>query len=182
MVDNNSVDKTVLVARQYLSKKKIFNLKNYQKFLNPRGEQLNLGVKKAKTSLIFFPDADMRFSLALINEAIFKLNDLEFDALYVPEKILGKNIFHKVRNFERSFYNQTPIDAVRFVKKKIFKKIGGFDSRRIMFGADDWDFTLRLKIANYKLGITKNFLIHDESNLNLMQYINKKTKYFNCFS
>ena len=59
------------------------------------------------------------------------------DALYIPERIVGDGFWIKVRDFERSFYVGTVIDAVRFIRKDLFEKIGGFDETLI--GPEDWD-------------------------------------------
>lgn len=175
VVDNNSKDNTKKIAKKYTNK--VFNLKK-NKVRNFRGAQLNFGVSKAKGGIIFFPDADMSFSKDLIKEAVKKM--LTFEALFVPEIIVGKGFFGKVRDFERSFYNQTSIDAVRFVKKELFKSVGGFDES-ICFGPDDWDFTKKVKKETNKINITDSVLFHNEKGLDIKSYLNKKSDYLNTF-
>jgi CheY-like chemotaxis protein len=63
----------------------------------------------------------MTFHADLIKEAVELLH--ENDALFVPEKICGTGLFGKIREFERSFYNGTSIDGVRFVTKEAFSEI-----------------------------------------------------------
>ena len=87
----------------------------------------------------------MSFQKNLISEAVSLLVNQKFKALYIPETIRGKGFLGQVRNFERSFYNQTPIDALRLVNKDLFLKVKGFDEKKIAFGPDDWDFT-KMKI------------------------------------
>jgi len=180
VVDNLSNDNTKKIAMKYT--KNVYDIKeniDLSKIKNFRGAQLNFGVEKAAGQIIFFPDADMTFSKELVKEAVRKLD--EFDALYVPETICGNGFLGKVRNFERSFYNETPIDGVRFVHKKVFFAVGGFDVKNIVFGPDDWDFTKTLKLNNYKLGITNNMLFHHEGALTVWAYLSKKGKYINTF-
>lgn len=180
-VDNGSTDRTIEILKNQKAKfyelQKETNLKGVKNF---RGAQVNFGVKKSKGEIIFFPDADMSFHPALFSEAA-KLLSKSFDALYVPEIVIGRGYFGKIRNFERSFYNQTCIDAARFVKKDLFKKIGGFDVKNIVFAPDDWDLTKMFKKAEFTIGITKNTLYHHEEWLTLRVYLSKKDKYLNTF-
>ena len=180
VVDNNSIDKTREIAQRYTSK--VFNLAkevDLDEVKNFRGAQLNFGVDRTSGEIIFFPDADMTFDKDLIADAVGKLN--EVDALFIPEVICGKGFFGKVRNFERSFYDGTCIDAVRVVKKRVFTKVGGFDIRNIMFGPDDWDFTKTLKKNDFKLEIAEKPLFHHEEWMTWKIYLEKKKKYINTF-
>jgi len=176
VVDNNSTDKTKDIAKRYT--KLVFNLQDeisLKNIKNFRGAQLNFGVKKSKGEIIFFPDADMTFDKELIKDCVDKLN--EVDALFIPEAVCGKGFFGKVRNFERSFYNENCIDGVRVIKKNCFMKVGGYDIKNIVFGFDDWDFTKTLKKNNMKIEISEKKLYHHEELLNLKVYLEKKKKY-----
>lgn len=179
VVDNNSSDKTFEIAKRLtsnvfrLNKNVLKNVKNF------RGTQVNFGVSKSKGGIIFFPDADMTFDRDLISDAVKKLE--VFDALFIPEFVMGKGLFGKIRNFERSFYNGTCIDGVRFVKKSVFDSVGGFDVKNIVFGPDDWDLTKTLK-NKFRLGITSKRLFHHEEWLDLKTYLQKKKKYADTFS
>ncbi len=180
LVDNNSSDSTIEIAKKYISNiytlTKVTDISQVKNF---RGAQVNAGVEKAKGDIIFFPDADMTFHPKLFAEAAELLQNN--DALFVPETVCGKGLFGKIRNFERSFYNNTCIDGVRFVKKQVFTDIGGYDTKNIMFGPDDWDITKTLKSKGYKLGITEHTLYHHEEWLTLYKYVSKKGKYVKTF-
>ncbi|MGB9911211.1 MAG: glycosyltransferase [Microgenomates group bacterium] len=180
VVDNNSEDKTKEVAKKYTLK--VYNYPSEsdvkkKKIINFRGAQLNFGVKKSRGEIIFFPDADMTFDKKLIEEIVELIREKKFDALFIPERVIGRGIFGKIRDFERSFYNQTCIDAVRAIKKSIFLKVGGFDEKNIAFGFDDWDFNKKIKSLEAKITITKNKIYHHEENLTLKKYLSKKRKY-----
>lgn len=178
VVDNNSTDKTKKIAKRYT--KKVYNdpeLDKARNIKNFRGAQLNFGVKKSRGQIIFFPDADMTFDKKLIEEAVRLVLDGKLDALYIPEIVVGKGLFGKIRNFERSFYNGTCIDAVRIVRKNLFLKVGGFDEKNIGFGFDDWDFNKKVKRITGKIAITKSKIYHHEENLTIDKYLNKKRKY-----
>lgn len=180
VVDNNSSDKTKEIAGKLVDK--IYDISkevNLSKIKNFRGAQVNFGVSKCKGEIIFFPDADMTFSNDLCENAVSLL--FEYDALFIPEHICGNGYFGKIRRFEREFYNTTVIDGIRFVKKSIFNKIGGFDVYNIVFGPDDWDITKSLKRINAKFAITTSMLFHHEEWLTLKKYVEKKQKYINTF-
>lgn len=182
VVDNNSTDKT-----QEIAKKKVEKILNLPEIIslngisNYRGAQLNIGVKMCKGDIVFFPDADMTFDKNLLYEANDLIQMKQMDALYIPEIVIGKGLFGKIRNFERSFYNMTCIDALRVIRKKTFLQIGGFDSANIKFGPDDWDFTKKVKQSTNKITITSANIYHHEVDLDLLKYIVKKNNYVHTF-
>lgn len=169
VVDNFSLDKTVEIAKRFTDK---VYAKGPQ-----RATQLNCGVQKANGKYVFYPDADMILSENVIAECVDKCENQNYDALYVPEKIYGHGFWIAVRDFERSFYDGTCIDAVRFVKKNKFLEIGGFDED-ISFGSDDWDFNRRIKEIS-KVGVIKAHLYHNEGEFNITWYLRKKGHYSN---
>ena len=180
VVDNNSTDKTKEIARKYT--KKVYNYPNSPGDIkNFRGAQVNFGVKKSSGKIIFFPDADMTFDKDLLKEGVELLAGGKLDALYVPEEIIGRGFFGKIRNFERSFCSETCLDALRLVKKKLYLAVGGFDEKNIMFGPDDWDFTKTIRKVTDKISITKSKIYHHEENLTVKTYLRKKKKYAKTF-
>lgn len=178
LVDCNSSDKTRILAKKFTDK--VYNLPDVaclEKVKNFRGAQINYGVRKSGGNIIFFPDSDMTFENDLLEEAAKLVTINKFDALFVPEIVLGKGLFGEIRNFERSFYNGTCIDGIRIVKKTLFTKINGFDEKNIQFGLDDWDFTKRAKKMTNKISISTKKLYHHEELLDLRRYLDKKSKY-----
>lgn len=187
LVDFGSTDKTVQLARRFSSRFDSFKIyllndqcSDYLKIKNYRGAQINLGVEKSKGEIIFFPDIDMTFERGLLLEISKKMT--RFDALFIPEDIVGSGFLGKIRKFERSFYNQTLVDAIRVIKKSIFIKAGGYDEKNIVFGADDWDFTKSVKGITSKISTTQKHIYHHEEALDLKSFLNKKRKYVRCFN
>lgn len=172
VVDNYSPDKTIELAKRYTDK---VYIKGPQ-----RAAQLNFGVQNAKGAYVLYPDADMILSENIIAECIEKCENQDYDALYIPEEIIGDGFWIGVRAFERSFYNGTCIDAVRFIRKDKFLQIGGFDED-IDFGSDDWDFNRRATEA-CKVGMINAALCHNEGKFNLKRYMRKKGHYSKTFS
>jgi len=167
VVDNYSSDKTVMIAKKNADK--VF-IKGHK-----RASQLNFGVERSKGKYVLYPDADMILSEFVIEECINKCENNSYVALYIPEIVIGKGFFIKVRRFERSFYNTTCIDGVRFVRRDRFLEVGGFDED-IEFGADDWDFN-RMITKSGKVDIIKSPIFHYEGELNLKRYLFKKGEY-----
>ena len=170
VVDNNSTDNTVSIARGYTDK--VFNQ-------GPeRSAQRNFGIKSASGKYILYLDADMVLSKGVIKECVDKCENKECIALYIPERIIGNGFWIKVRDFERSFYNTTCIDAVRFVRKDKVLEIGGFDAS--LNGPEDWDFDRRIRQIG-TVDVIKSCLFHNESDFNIKNYITKKMYYVKSF-
>jgi len=162
VVDNSSIDKTKEIAQKYT--KKIYNQ-------GPeRSAQRNYGAQRAGGEWLLFLDADMILSPALIEKSIKKAQKENLVACYIPELILGASFFCQARRLERSFYDGTPIDAVRLIKTAVFKKVGGFDLS--LTGPEDWDLDKRIRQeGRVDLTSTYNFnQIHQQ--LNRLSYDN----------
>jgi len=171
VVDNFSEDQTIKIAKQ-------FGAKVYQ--LGPeRSAQRNYGVEQAQGKYILYLDADMRLSTKVIENCVKRCKeDTKITGVYIPEIIIGTGFWIKVRRFERSFYDGTVIDAVRFVPKDSFQKVAGFDLR--FTGPEDWDFDKKIRQLG-KTIVADAHLLHDEGNFNLQHYLNKKRYYSKGF-
>ena len=171
VVDNYSEDKTAEFAQEYGAK--VFQL-------GPeRSTQRNYGVKQAQGKYILYLDADMRLSQKVIEECVNCCEaDTGVSGIYIPEIIVGEGFWIKVRRFERSFYDGTVIDAVRFVLRATFQKVGGFDIH--FTGPEDWDFDKKIRGLG-KTVIVDAYLEHDEGDFNLQHYLSKKIYYSKGF-
>ena len=172
IVDNYSTDKTQNIIKNYP------DIKLYQKGPE-RGHQRAYGIGKCKGKLVFWPDADHILSDFLLTEISEKGRDDNYSScMFIPERIIENNFFNKVRNYERMFYDATPIDCPRVIPLHIFKKILDLQKKTIIFdsGADDWDiYNYCEKLSNFV--ITKNIIKHNETELKIINYLNKKIKY-----
>ena len=167
VVDNYSEDKTSEIAQEY-------GAKVFQKGPE-RSAQRNYGVEKAQGRYILYLDADMRLSPKVIEECVdYCEADNQICGIYIPELIVGKGFWIKVRRFERSFYDGTVIDAVRFVPKTAFKHVKGFDLK--FTGPEDWDFDKKIRRMGKTIVADAN-LEHDEGDFNLHYYLGKKNYY-----
>ena len=170
LVDNNSTDNTKSIASRYNCR--IFT------YGPERSAQRNFAAKKAYGEYILLLDADMTLTPDLISKCVHKCRQDGLIALYIPEKIIGAGIWIKFRDFERSFYNATVIDCVRFVLKNKFLEIGGFDEK--LTGPEDWDFDRRIKDMG-KVGIIDSPIYHNEGKFDIVKYIRKKRYYGKSF-
>ena len=171
VVDNNSTDKTVEIVKSSC------HIQLYN-FGPERSAQRNFGIKQANGKYILYLDADMILSENVVSECVEKCEKEGYVALYIPEKIIGKGFWIKARDFERSFYNATCIDCVRFVRRDKFMEIGGFDET--LTGPEDWDFDRRIKEVG-EVDIVNAPIYHNEGEFDLRKYINKKSYYAKTF-
>jgi len=170
VVDNGSTDRTKEIALRYTSL--VYNA-------GPeRSAQRNFGAEKAQGEFLLFLDADMILSRNVIAEAVDFCEKEGGAAVYIPEKVVGEGFWIAVRNFERSFYDATVIDCVRFVKKTAFNTAGGFDIS--LTGPEDWDFDRKIR-AKVATGIISAPLFHNEGVFNLSTYLRKKAYYAGNF-
>ena len=171
VVDNNSDDRTKEIALKYTDK--IFG-KGPE-----RSAQRNFGVEKSGGKYVMYLDADMILSKNVIKDCVRYIEEnREIVALYISEIVMGKKYWSKVRRFERSFYDATIIDCVRFIKKDIFQGVGGFDES--FTGPEDWDFDKKIRKVG-KVALIKTPIYHNESEFELGKYLHKKAYYARQF-
>lgn len=196
LVDNGSTDSTKALA------------KKYTRFVFDKGPersaQRNFGmIDKSHGRYVMFIDCDMILSPDLVKDCVKEMEKDKYVALHIPEIVLGRNFWSRVRRFERTFYDGTVIDGARFFRKDIFGKVGGFDES--MSGPEDWDIDKKMKKEG-QIGIlhasskTKNWLMaefiisagvnpnkfgsaiyHNEAEFNLGKYLKKKGYYATSF-
>lgn len=164
VVDNYSRDETVRIAKKYA--------KNVHSCGGERSRQRNFGIRKAKGDFIFYLDSDMTLDRGVVSECVSTIKKKV--ALYIPEIIEGDNFLTKVLNFERTFYNETVIDATRFVRKDALLKAGLFDENLI--ACEDWDLDRRLSKFG-KFGSITSPLYHLQYGLTLKKMLAKKFYY-----
>jgi glycosyltransferase involved in cell wall biosynthesis len=166
LVDNYSTDKTTQIAQEHGA---TVHFKG-----NERSTQRNFGVSVAQGKYVLYLDADMILNPNLVEKCVEKCERQGLGALYVPERIIGKGFWIRVRDFERGFYTGTEIDAVRFTRRDLFLAVGGFDESLV--GPEDWDFDRKIRNVA-QTGIADSELYHNEGNFDLKRYLKKKRYY-----
>jgi glycosyltransferase involved in cell wall biosynthesis len=166
LVDNFSEDKTIEITQKYAVK--IFSKGN------ERSAQRNYGANVATGKYLIYLDADMILSRDVLSECVQNCEQTHSVAVYIPERIVGNGFWIKVRDFERSFYTGTIIDAARFIQTDVFRKVGGFDESLV--GPEDWDFDRKIRQLG-RTGVIVTPIFHNEGKFNLKRYLRKKEYY-----
>lgn len=171
LVDNNSEDQTVEIARKMGVKVYIFGPE--------RSAQRNFGAKRGKGAYFLFVDADMELSKDVIKECVDLIKkDNGIGGIAIPEESIAKNFWEKVKAYERSFYNLQGdhiTDAARFFTRKAFLKAGGYDTN--ITGPEDWDLRKNILKSGYQIGRIKALIFHHERITSLTSLIKKKYYY-----
>jgi glycosyltransferase involved in cell wall biosynthesis len=169
VVDNFSTDKTELVAKS-------LGVTVHQ--LGPeRSAQRNFGAAQSDADLLLFLDADMTLAPDALRACADAMRDGVAGA-FIAERVKGRGFWVRVRDFERSFYDATPIDAVRCIRRRDFLDVGGYDKN--LFAAEDWDLDRRLA-AKGRFVNAATRLEHNEENFSLAGYLRKKSYYATNF-
>ena len=123
-----------------------------------------------------FVDADMIVPEKTIREIMDVSDNRMFDCCWIPEVRTGAGIRVKARNFERSFYDGTCIDALRLFHKSVLEATGGYDENLIA-GPEDWELDIRVLATGAKCEVLKHNLIHNEKQLSFKRMLEKKAYY-----
>jgi len=172
VVDNFSGDRTREIAES-------LGAKVYEKGPE-RSAQRNYGWANASADWVVILDADMILPAGTIREMLAATSG-EMQAYWVPEVRTGQGWRVKVRNFERSFYDGTCIDALRLFKKSLLQEVGGYDVNLIA-GPEDWELDIRVIATGAKCAVLKGHLIHNEKSLTYKKMLQKKAYYTKSFA
>lgn len=168
VVDNASTDATCEIAQAH-------NVPVFQQGPE-RSAQRNRGWRESKTPFVCFMDADMRMQPDALEEIRATISSPDApDALYIREVRVGSGWWIKVRNFERSFYDATCIDALRVFRRSLLEKTGGYDET--ITGEEDWDLDRLCLNAGAKVALTEHALLHDEGEFSWRRHLRKKCYY-----
>ena len=150
-----------------------------------RSAQRNLGWRTAASDWVVVLDADMVLPQATVNEilAVAEGSDprSDRDAFWIPEVRTGEGFRVRARNFERSFYDGTCIDALRLFRKTALAATGGYDETLIA-GPEDWELDIRILATGAKCEVLKGHLIHNEKRLTFRRMLEKKAYYTKSFA
>jgi len=132
-----------------------------------RSWQRNKGIKQAVGDCIIWLDSDQSISPNLLQECLVRTKN-GAKSLYIPEEIIAKSFFGKIRAFERGFYTGTAVDVQRFV---VANMCPFFNEE--LTGPEDADWGRRI---HGKKGITKSPLYHHDD-IGFWDYCKKKAYY-----
>lgn len=168
VVDDESTDNTVQIAKQYTSQ--VYARKHAE-----RSVQRNFGASKSKGEFLLFLDADMELGENVVEQCVKAIKNSDFKALIIPERTTGNSFMAKLRDFERQMYmGDISIEVARFFDREIFEELGGYDEN--LTGAEDYDLPARV-MKKYKIGWSRGTIFHHEQDLTLWQLLRKKYYY-----
>lgn len=173
VVDNNSTDDTKVIAKKYTDK--VFN-KGPE-----RSAQVNYGVTKAKGEFIYKVDSDFFVDKKVVDQCIKKSRQ-GYDAVVVHNSPdVSVSWIAKIRKFEVDMYKyDLTHSSARFIKKSVYKQIGGFDES--ITAGEDYDFQNRLNKANINTGFIQSEAIHLGEPTSLFQHLKKYFLYGRDFA
>jgi len=151
VVDNNSTDNTKEIALRYTNK--VFNL-------GPeRSAQVNFGVENANGEFVYKIDSDFILDRDVVLQCVNEIKN-GFDAVVVhntPDKTISW--IAKIRKFEVDMYKyDITHSSARFVKKDIYKNIGGFNEK--ITAGEDYDFQNKLNRGGFQTGFIDAEALH----------------------
>lgn len=172
VVDNGSTDDTKAIAERLGVK--VFDC-------GPeRCAQRNFGWRAARSEWVIVLDADMivpRETIVEILEIATAGSSTDAPVAYwIGETRTGGGFRVKARNFERSFYDGTCIDALRLFRKSVLSAVGGYDEK-LLAGGEDWELDIRILATGAKCALLKGHLIHNEKRLSFKRMLEKKAYY-----
>jgi glycosyltransferase involved in cell wall biosynthesis len=169
VVDKFSKDRTVEIAKRFGAKVIVENL--------DRSAARNYGIKVAKGEYLLSIDSDMELTPIVVEECLKVINSNEkIGGVVIPERSVGNSFWVKVRDFERSFYVNTPIESARFFRMNLVRKVDGYDEDVIFF--EESSLPQKIKELGYNVEIRINSIIlHHEENFSLWKWLKKKYYY-----
>ena len=171
IVDNNSIDNTKAIARQYTQK--VFD------YGPERSSQRNYGAKKSSGNYFLFIDSDMELGQNVVKECVEKIYHSNVKGLIISEKSFGQGFWSQCKKLERSFYIGIDwMEAARFFDKESFYNVSGYKEN--MVAGEDWDLSQRIK-KNGGMERINDVIFHNEGKTLLLSTIKKKFYYAQHF-
>lgn len=167
VIDNNSSDRTVEIAKKYTQKV-------YRKGPE-RSAQRNLAAEKSTGKYLLFLDSDMELTKRVVEDCVQTAQKFGFKLLVIPERTIGEGLIPTVRRFEREMYmGDLTVEVARFFERSVFFEFGGYDPE--LTGPEDYDLPYRIS-KKYKIGRSNHYILHNESGLTLSRLLRKKYYY-----
>jgi glycosyltransferase involved in cell wall biosynthesis len=151
VVDNHSTDSTIAIARKYTDKVLTIGPE--------RSAQVNYGVENASGKYVYRVDSDFVLDKNIVQEALTTAEANGYDAILIHNSSDPTvSFWAKVRKFERDMYETDDTNvAVRFIKREVFLKVGGFDTALV--AAEDYDLHNRIA-KQFRIGKIKYKEVH----------------------
>lgn len=132
-----------------------------------RSVQRNMAIKQATGDIIIWLDSDQSLSVGVVKECeeLIKMGHI---AVYIPEVIIARSFFGRIRAFERTFYTGTAVDVPKAVLRRYCPL---FEER--LSGPEDADWGNRIRGLK---AVSKRVLFHHDD-IGFFDYCRKKAYY-----
>lgn len=173
VVDQESTDGTVEVAKRYTTK--VLSTQG-DRFYSAPPISRNLGSHTSRGKYLLHIDSDMELTPGVIKECVELLEkNNEILAAKIHERDIGEGFWSRAKNLERKCYiGYDAIEAARFMRRKIFFELGGYDEN--LRSAEDWDMSKRIQKVG-RIGEIQSFINHHIGKLSYFSQIKKKFNY-----
>lgn len=140
-----------------------------------RSAQKNLGAKFAKGEYLYFVDADFRLDPDAISNSVKAMDRVDGVLIRNQDITKGSKVSHLFAS-RRKVLSYDPLNvALRFVRKEVFYRLGGFDSD--LFAGEDLDFHRRFLLQGFKMAHSRATEWHLGSPVDLRGLLNRNLYY-----
>lgn len=152
LVDNFSTDETRSIARKSGATVHQVRLE--------RSAARNFGVNASSGEYIFIVDSDFELSRGLIEDCV-RTCEAGCDCVRVHELFVGLNYWSRCRALEqRTYWGDEVIEAPRFMLRRAYDSVGGFDESLV--AGEDYDLGQRLVTNNFRTCSSNFMILHHE--------------------
>lgn len=140
-----------------------------------RTKAKNHALRQSSSNYVMFVDADMVLEPGVIEECVNVCKSGKVGVV-IPERSVGRGIWVRIRDFERSFYEGTKIESARFFVRENALEVGGFDEDIVFY--EEATLPQKLEKRGYRIdGRTKSCILHNEDGFDLRKWLRKKQYY-----
>lgn len=151
IVDNHSTDHTQEIARRYSTK--------VYEWGPERSAQVNFGVRQATGEYVYKVDSDFVLAPTVVEECVREVVNGKDAVVVHNSPDVRVSWIARVRKFEVDMYKyDITHSSARFLTKRVFLSIGGFDET--ITAGEDYDFQNRLNAGRYKTGFVSAEALH----------------------
>lgn len=164
VVDRDSTDSTKEIAKSFTNL--VFN------HGPERSAQVNYGVLKSSGDYVYKVDSDFILDPRVIEQCVQKTNE-GFEAVVVHNSPDARiSWIAKIHKFELDMYKYDLLhSSARFIRKDVYKKIGGFNTE--ITAGEDYDFQTKLNRGGYKTGFIEAEALHLGEPTSFIKYLLK---------
>jgi len=164
--DNFSTDASAVISKHYGAR--VFSAK-----LGMSAAR-NFGVAHSSGKYVLCLDSDFELSPGLVTECV-GLCEPGLDAVSINQEFVGAGFWGMCRKLEnRTYWGDAIIESPRFLSRRMFDRIGGYDQE--LTAGEDYDLAIRLIRRGCRIGFARGVIYHHESG-SLRFIVMKKYRY-----